>query len=275
MTRTIPITSRTSATATAGRIVTATASTARATNRSSTTRSCATTRFSTGPTATVSTGTGIVGFTAAGSGTTTATVHTTCSSTAGAWPTAVAGRCTSRTAPVPTRLMVASDRGSGPPKERSLRGGAPTRCRYASAMRCSVAATCVIVAMRAIVVSGVIAATRATGATVRRLRRASPSGAAGAEETTVTVGALFPSGVAAETIVTAGAPFPSGLAAVVEAGGAVGGAPRVRPAVVATAAAGRLRATEGTGAGAGAGAETTATAAEGRAAGRNSKRSLS
>src|SRR2546428_64454 len=106
--------------------------------------------------------------------------------------------------------VVATDRGSGPPKERSLRGGAPTRRRYASAMRCSVAATCVIVAMRAIVVSGVIAATRATGATVRRLRRASPSGAVGAGETTVTVGALFPSGVAAETIVTAGAPVPRG-----------------------------------------------------------------
>ncbi len=174
--------------------------------------------------------------------------------------------------------MVASDRGSGPPKERSLRGGAPTRRRYASAMRCSVAATCVIVAMRAIVVSGVIAATRATGATVRRLRRASPSGAVGAGETTVTVGALFPSGVAAETIVTAGAPFPSGVAAVVEAGGAVGGARPVRPAVVVTTAAGPPRVTGGTGAGVGAGAAgagTTGTAAEGRAAGRNSKRSVS
>src|SRR3989442_7869834 len=149
---------------------------------------------------------------------------------------AVAGRCTSRTAPAPTRLTVASDRGSGPPKERSSRGGAPTRRRYASAMRCSVAAatagrgsrravaaTCGIVAMRAIVVTCVIVATRSTGATVRRLRRASPSGAVGAAATIVTGGALFPSAVAAEKIVTAGAPFPSGVGGGGGAGGGGGG----------------------------------------------------
>ncbi|HYR32247.1 MAG TPA: hypothetical protein VEO93_10020, partial [Gemmatimonadales bacterium] len=67
----------------------------------------------------------------------------------------------------------------------------------------------------------------------------------------------------------------SGAAAAVVVG-AVGGVPRVRQAVV-TAAAGRLPAAGemGAGVGAGAGAGTTATAAEGRAAGRNSKRSLS
>jgi len=82
--------------------------------------------------------------------------------------------------------------------------------------------------------------------------------------------APFPSGVAAETIVTVGALFRNGVAA-------VGGAAPVRPAVVATAAAGRLRATEGAGAGVGAaaGAETTAIAVEDRAAGRNSKRYVS
>jgi len=96
----------------------------------------------------------------------------------------------------------------------------------------------------------------ATGQTALSPRRASPIG-----------GARVAGGVGAAgaAIVTPGGPLRSG-AAVAGVGGAVGGVPRVRQAVV-TAAAGRLLAAGEMGAGAGAG--TTATAAEGRAAGRN------
>src|SRR5438094_924232 len=130
-------------------------------------------------------------------------------------------------------------------------GGGPTRRRCASAMRCSVAAVTGWHSLRGIVGRYV---TAVTVPTALRPRRARPSGAAG-------------------EIVKARGRLPSGGGAGAGAGAAaavVDGALRVRP-VAATAAGGRHRRTGAVGAGAG--AEATATAAEGRAAGRNTRES--